>query len=123
MVGPVSNFPLPWSPAGFGVPSDPSSPGAEDDPWSSLPGLGNARPSILSNAYTVGPAASAPLPRYEVGQTPQHVIDELKASPDPARQRLGRTIENAQAAYGDLIAKGAHITVTTSIGNSGQPVM
>ena len=122
MVGSVSNFPLPWSGAGFGVPSDPSMP-AEGDPWSSMPGLGDARPSILSNAYTVGRAASATPPSYEVGKTPQHVIDELKASPDAARQRLGRTIENAQVAYGDLIAKGARVVVTTSIGNSGQPVM
>jgi len=88
-----------------------------------MPGLGDARPSILSNAYTVGRAASATPPSYEVGKTPQHVIDELKASPDAARQRLGRTIENAQVAYGDLIAKGARVVVTTSIGNSGQPVM
>jgi hypothetical protein len=121
MVGSVSNFPSPWSAIGFGAPSDAAMP-AEDDPWASMPGLGG-RPLVLSDAYTPARAASHTPPSYEVGKTPQHVIDELKASPDGAQRRLGRTIENAQAAYGDLIAKGAHVVVTTSIGNSGQPVM
>jgi hypothetical protein len=65
-----------------------------------MPGLGGARPSILSNAYTFaqGGGTSARPPSYEVGKTPQHVIDDLKASKDPAQRRLGRTIENAQIA-------------------------
>jgi hypothetical protein len=65
----------------------------------------------------------APGPVHDVKSTPQSKIDELKNSRNPAEQRLGRTIENARVAYADLIAKGAHIVVTTSAGNGGEPVL
>ncbi len=50
-------------------------------------------------------------------------IAELKGSSDDATARLGRTLENANIAYGDLIKKGAKVYVTTSAGNGGQPVL
>jgi hypothetical protein len=60
---------------------------------------------------------------YDVAKTSQADIDLLKASCDPAQRRLGHTIENAKAAYGDLLAKGARIVVTLNVGNGGEPVM
>jgi len=60
---------------------------------------------------------------YDVAHTSQADIDALKASRDPAQQRLGHTIENARASYGDLLAGGARIVVTLNAGNGGQPVM
>jgi len=119
----ISNVPLPWSAAGFGLPADASMPA--EDPWSALFDLGGRRPLVQSMAYAspTGGGTSATPPSYEVGKTGQDRIDALKADKDPAQQRLGRTIENAQVAYGDLIAKGARIVVTTSASNGGQPVM
>lgn len=67
--------------------------------------------------------ATSPAPVHDVAKTTQADIDALKKSRDGAERRLGHTIENAKAAYGDLIAKGAKIVVTTSTGNGGQPVM
>jgi hypothetical protein len=60
---------------------------------------------------------------YDVAKVTQSEIDALKGSRDDATRRLGRTIENAKTAYGDLIAKGGRIVVTTSAGNGGQPVL
>jgi hypothetical protein len=60
---------------------------------------------------------------YDARQTSQADIDALKKSCDPAQQRLGHTIENAKASYGDLLDKGAKIVVTLNAGNGGQPVM
>lgn len=120
---PVPNFPMPHSPAGFNEPTDPSMPA--QDPWSDLFGAKGPRPLVQSMAYDSpkGGGTSATPASYIVGKTSQDRIDALKESKDPAQKRLGRTIENAQIAYGDLIAKGAQIEVTTSPGNGGQPVM
>lgn len=60
---------------------------------------------------------------YDVAKTSQADIDALKNSCDPAQRRLGHTIENAKASYGDLLAKGARIVVTLNAGNGGEPVM
>ncbi|HSB98351.1 MAG TPA: hypothetical protein VLE45_00455, partial [Burkholderiaceae bacterium] len=60
---------------------------------------------------------------YDVARTSQADIDALKNSCDPAQRRLGHTIENAKASYGDLLAKGARIVVTLNAGNGGEPVM
>ena len=60
---------------------------------------------------------------YDVTHTSRAEIDALKNSPDTQQQRLGRTIENAKASYGDLLAKGAKIVVTMNAGNGGEPVM
>lgn len=60
---------------------------------------------------------------YDVAHTSQADIDALKNSPDKQQQRLGHTIENAKASYGDLLAKGAKIVVTMNAGNGGEPVM
>jgi len=84
-----------------------------------------------SRAHAVTQAApppAAPPMVYDVETTTQAQIDALKASRDEKQQRLGWTIENAKVAYGDLLkpnAKGekAHIVVTTSQGNGGQPVL
>ena len=67
--------------------------------------------------------ADASTRTFDVATTPQCEIDALKASRDPAQRRLGHTIENAKASYGDLLAKGARIVVTLNAGNGGQPVM
>jgi hypothetical protein len=90
-------------------------------------GSGGARKASKST-----PVAPAPAPLkvttaevFDVSKTPQSIIDELKKSPDAATRRLGRTIENAKAAYGDLLAlpQPATIKVKLSDGNGGQPVM
>jgi hypothetical protein len=60
---------------------------------------------------------------YDVAQTSQAEIDALKKSCDPAQRRLGHTIENAKASYGDLLADGARIVVALGAGNGGEPVM
>ena len=60
---------------------------------------------------------------YDVAHTSAAEIDALKKSCDPAQQRLGHTIENAKASYGDLLGKGARIVVTLNAGNGGEPVM
>jgi hypothetical protein len=67
--------------------------------------------------------AGASTRTFDVAKTPQCEIDALKASRDPAQRRLGHTIENAKASYGDLLAKGARIVVSLNAGNGGQPVM
>ena len=40
---------------------------------------------------------------YDVRSTSQEDIDALKNSPDKRQQRLGHTIENVKASYGDLL--------------------
>jgi hypothetical protein len=68
---------------------------------------------------------------YDVAHTSQADIDALKKSCDPKEQRLGHTIENVKAAYGDLLpknpddpkSKGARIVVTLNAGNGGEPVV
>ena len=60
---------------------------------------------------------------WDVSKTSQADIDALKNSPDKQQQRLGHTIENAKASYGDLLAKGARIVVTMNEGNGKEPVM
>lgn len=119
----VQNFPQPFGPAGFGTPPETSMP--PEDPWSDLFGAHGPRPLVQSMAYNSprGGGTSATPPSYVVGKTSQDRIDALKDSKDPKQQQLGRTIENAQIAYGDLIAKGARIEVTTSVGNGGHPVL
>jgi hypothetical protein len=77
-----------------------------------------ASPNGPSGGTTKGAAAV-----YEVGATDAATIAKLKSSPDDATRRLGRTIENANIAYGDLIKQGAKVYVTTSAGNGGQPVL
>lgn len=67
--------------------------------------------------------AGAATRSFDVGKTTQAEIDALKASCNRAEQRLGHTIENAKAAYGDLIGRGARILVQANAGNGGQPVM
>jgi hypothetical protein len=83
----------------------------------------------LSQAHAAGKTAAAcSVPgastrSFDVARTSQADIDALKASCDPAQRRLGHTIENAKASYGDLLAKGARIVVSLNAGNGGQPVM
>jgi len=47
----------------------------------------------------------------------------LRASNDPRDKRLIATLDRAKAAYGDMVADGARIIVTTSEGNGGAPVV
>lgn len=62
--------------------------------------------------------------KWDVHGTSQADIDALKRSLDPQQVRLGHTIENAKAAYGDLLGKnGGRIVVTMNAGNGGEPVM
>jgi hypothetical protein len=79
-------------------------------------------------AHAAGTKAGQGLPdaatrTFDVATTSQADIDALKSSRDPAQQRLGHTIENAKAAYGNLLAQGGRIVVTLNAGNGGQPVM
>jgi hypothetical protein len=60
---------------------------------------------------------------YDVATTTQAEIDALKNSPDPKQQRLGHTIENAKASYGDLLADHMKITAALNAGNGGEPVL
>ena len=60
---------------------------------------------------------------YDVATTSQADIDALKNSPDPKQQRLGHTIENAKAAYGDLLDKDIKIAAALNAGNGGEPVL
>ena len=71
---------------------------------------------------------------WDVANTTQAEIDALKNSCDPKEQRLGRTIEHAKAAYGDLLVKnpqpkpgeplvGAKLVVTLNAGNGSEPVI
>jgi hypothetical protein len=102
-------------------------------------GSGREDPTLLE-AKKQAPAASrntatkctAIAPKsYDVASTSQAEIDALKnatcgtADELDKLHRLGHTIENAKAAYADLLnAKPpVKIFVTTSAGNGGQPVM
>jgi len=80
-------------------------------------GTGTAHPTSTYKASTSDV--------FDVSRTDAATIAKLKASADPATRRLGRTIENAKVAYGDLLgqAKPPTITVKLSDGNGGQPVM
>lgn len=61
---------------------------------------------------------------YDVATTSQADIDALKNSPDKQQQRLGHTIENVKASYGDLLdSKKVNIHVTMNAGNGGEPVV
>jgi hypothetical protein len=60
---------------------------------------------------------------YDVATTSQADIDALKNSPDPKQQRLGHTIENAKASYGDLLGKDIKIAAALNAGNGGEPVL
>ena len=59
---------------------------------------------------------------YDVATTSQADIDALKNSPDPKQQRLGQTIENVKASYGDMLDH-ANIQVAMNAGNGGEPVV
>ena len=110
--------------APVGTTPDPS--GA--DPLAQFSANHGLHPQVQAFAYATpngaggGGAQGAPAV-YDVKNTDAATIAALKASPDDATARLGRTIENAKIAYADLIAKGAKISVTTSAGNGGQPVL
>ena len=54
-----------------------------------------------------------------VGQPDKAGLAELKKT-NPS---LASTVDKAQKAYGDLLAKGARIVVTTPAGNGGAPVV
>jgi len=60
---------------------------------------------------------------YDVATTSQADIDALKNSPDPKQQRLGHTIENAKASYGDLLDNHVKIAAALNAGNGGEPVL
>ena len=88
----------------------------------------------VRGASKTAPIASCQAPpakAYDVANTTQAEIDALKNSKCGTREeqdqqhRLGHTIENAKASYGDLLAQHppVKIVVTTSAGNGGQPVM
>ena len=82
-----------------------------------LDGIGAA----VSRAVEAAATRAAPSPSYEVTSASPS-SDELKtmAKTQPA---LARTISKAQAAFGDLQAKGGRLIVTTSAGNGNQPVL
>ena len=83
-----------------------------------------AQAGAVAGAHAKGCAVADASSRvYDVAKTSQADIDALKNSCDPAQQRLGHTIENAKASYGDLLAKGARIVVTLNAGNGGEPTM
>jgi hypothetical protein len=61
---------------------------------------------------------------YDVRTTSQADINALKSSPDKRQQRLGQTIENVKASYGDLLdGKQANIHVAMNLGNGKEPVV
>lgn len=80
-------------------------------PISSTPGVRPQTPSTPA-----GPARS-----YDVATVTPQELTQLKAS-QPA---LARTIEQAKATYADLLSRTppVKLVVTTSAGNSGQPVL
>ena len=103
---------------------------AGTDPLAKFGAMHGLHPGVALYTRQAGNAqqtakATAPMPPevYDVKEVRQDVIDGMKNSPDAATRKLGVTIENAQASYGDFIKKGAKILVLTSQGNGGQPVM
>jgi len=60
---------------------------------------------------------------YDVATTSQAEIDALKNSPDKKQQRLGHTIENAKAAYADLLDNHIKIAAALNAGNGSEPVL
>lgn len=90
---------------------------------------GKGRGATRAQPLTQAAPPPAPTPRvYDLEKVSQAEIDALKKSSDPKQKRLGWTIENAKLAYGDLLApdakqQKAHIVVTTSAANGGQPVL
>ena len=105
-----------------------TAPAATGDPLARFGAMHGLHAGVQQIAYLspngAGGTKAPPTPAvYDVAKTDQKEIDKLKASRDDATRRLGHTIENAKASYGDLLAKGAKIVVTTTAGNGGQPVM
>jgi hypothetical protein len=73
-----------------------------------------AKPQVVPDAATRN---------YDVRTTSQADIEALKNSPDKQQQRLGHTIENLKASYGDLLdSKKVNIHVTMNAANGGEPV-
>jgi len=92
---------------------------------------GAAKSHGAAGAKSVGRAPAPPPPQikasYDVGSTTPAEIAQLRRvaarTGNDKLSQLANTIENAKAGYGDLLAKGARIAVTTSAGNGGHPVM
>src|SRR5262245_6093110 len=103
----------------------PATPGA--DPLAQFGATHGLHPQVQqfacapANGSSGGTTKATP-PVYVV-PADAATIAKLKSSRDDATARLGRTLENADIAYRDLIAKGAKVYVTTSAGNGGQPVL
>lgn len=120
LASPVANS------APAGEPAALPAPIPSGDPLAKFGGLYGLHAGVQQMVWGWGGGfggTKSPPPVYDVATTPQKEIDDLKKSGDAAQRRLGHTIENARASYGDLLAKGARIVVTTSQGNGGQPVM
>jgi hypothetical protein len=106
--------------------------GSGTDPLAKFGAMHGFHPGVALYTKQAGSAqqnakAAPPMPPevYDISKVKQDVIDGMKNSPDAATRKLGVTIENAQASYGDFLKKekGAKILVLTSAGNGGQPVM
>jgi hypothetical protein len=76
------------------------------------------------NAQQATKAAPPTPPQvYDISKLKPDEVEAMKNSADPATRKLGITIANAQASYGDFTKSGATILVMTSHGNGGEPVM
>lgn len=96
------------------------------DPLAQFGSMNGFHPQVQAVAYSSpggGSGGTKAAAVYDVAKTPQAEIDRLKRSADPVERKIGTIIENAKVAYGDLLAKGARIVVTTSQGNGGDPVL
>lgn len=120
----------PDAPALAAAQPDAAAPGA--DPLARFGALHGFHPGVALYTRQAGAAQQAakardPMPPevYDIAEVKRDVIDGMKNSPDAATRKLGVTIENAQASYGDFLKKekGSRILVLTSEGNGGQPVM
>jgi hypothetical protein len=70
------------------------------------------------------PAPPTPVsPRYDVATVDEATLERLGASSDLKDRALSALIREARLSYADYLLRGAHVTVLTSSGNGGFPVL
>jgi hypothetical protein len=62
-------------------------------------------------------------PAVDVGSATKESIGEMKKSKDQRVRAMATTVERAQKAYASVIDGGGRVTVSTSAGNGGKPVV
>lgn len=130
-------LPAPYNPDGpkgrdalvlFGASHEMHPVGQQQQQGQALVGQGDKAAGAQKAASCKVPDAATRV--WDISKVTPDEIDALKKSCNPVEQRLGHTIENVRAAYGDLLpnpcdptSKGAKIVVTLNAGNGGEPVV